>query len=121
MTLSRTAKYYRNNPKARAVRLKQQKRYDEGKGSTGRSAEDIKKYHRELSKFRNKNRHKKAEAVKKNGGKPVDATHRKDGSISYGDRSANRAETRKRNVPSNPHGGKGRVSKITLKGSETRK
>ena len=62
MALGRTARYYRQNPKARAVRLKQQKKYDEGKGSTGRSAEDIKKYHRDLARFRHKNSGKKAEA-----------------------------------------------------------
>lgn len=102
MPLGKTALYYLKNPKARTIRLRQQKRYDSGKGSTGRTRKSINTYHRALAVWRTANRSKKAAAQKKNGGNPVDATHRKDGSIVFGDRKNNRGnEVRKRNKPSN--------------------
>lgn len=115
MELGKTAKYYRKNPKARKIRLAQQKRYDSGNGSTGRSKEDINRYHRQLAKWRRKNGHKKAAAIKKNGGKPVDATHQGN-RIVFADRKHNRGnEVRKRNKPSNTNGSRGN-KRIKIRG-----
>ena len=103
MALSKTAKYYRDNPAARKRRLEQQKDYDTGNPRirSKRSPEEIKKYHRALSKWNRKNKAKKAAAKAKNGGKPVDAVH-SGGRITFGDRKHNRGnEVRKRNKPSN--------------------
>lgn len=91
MPLGNTAAYYAANPKARAVRLAQQKRYDNGP-----KRERILSYHRELGAFRNRNKKRLAAAKKKNGHRPVDVIHSKGKIVGFGDRSNNRAEPRTR-------------------------
>lgn len=93
MPLGKTAKFYASNPEARRVRLRQQARYDGGS-----KREHILSYHKELSKFRNRNKKKISAAKAKNGGKPVDISHNKRGTKITGiiDRSRNRSEPRTR-------------------------
>lgn len=91
MPKGKTSDYYKRNPKARAVRLAQQKRYDNGP-----KRQKILAYHRELGGFRSRNKKKLAAAKKRNGGKPVDVIHSKGKIVGYGDRSRNRAEPRTR-------------------------
>lgn len=104
MALSRTAKFYHENPAANAVRLAQQKRYDGGNGSTGRSKESIQKYKGTLAAW------KAAHQGSKPKGKIVEAVHGKDGKIRWAAGEAARKfnrgdEVRKRNPASNPRGG----------------
>jgi len=87
-----TSEYYKNNPKARRIRLQQQKQYDNGP-----KRQKILAYHRELSNYRERNKKRRAAAEQKNGG-PVDAIHSKGKIIGFGDRSRNRAEPRSRRV-----------------------
>lgn len=90
MPKGKTSDYYAKNPKARAVRLKQQKKYDNGP-----KRNKILAYHRELGGFRSRNKKKLAAAKAKNGG-PVDVIHSKGKIVGFGDRSRNRAEPRTR-------------------------
>jgi hypothetical protein len=91
MPKGNTAAYYAANPKARRVRLKQQKLYDNGP-----KRNKILSYHRELGAFRSRNKKRLSTAKKKNGGKAVDVIHSKGRIIGFGDRSRNRAEPRTR-------------------------
>ncbi len=91
MPHGKTAAYYASNPKARAVRLAQQKRYDNGP-----KREKILSYHRELGAFRTRNKKRLAAAKKKNGHRPVDVLHSNGKIVGFGDRSRNRAEPRTR-------------------------
>ncbi len=102
--LSRTARYYKKNPEARKRRLAQQKRYDNGQGSTGRSKEEINNYKKSLQRWKRKNRKNKPK------GRVVEAVHGKNGQIRWAVGEAARRhnrgnEVRKRNKPSNPKGG----------------
>lgn len=105
MALSRTAQFYRDNEPARLHRLGQQRRYDGGNGSTGRSKESIQKYKGTLAKW------KAANAGSRPKGKIVEAVHGKNGQIRWAAGEAARKhnrgnEVRKRNQPSNPNGGR---------------
>lgn len=105
MALKATAKYYRANPKAHKVRLAQQRRYDQGNGSTGRTKEAIQAYHGTLAKWKAANKGSKPSGT-------AEAVHGKTGRIRWASgnaaRSHNRGnEVRKRNAPSNPNGRKG--------------
>ena len=91
MPQGKTAAYYAANPKARRVRLAQQKRYDNGPKRS-----KILSYHRELGAFKNKNKKSIASAKKRNGNRPVDVIHSKGKIVGFGDRSKNRAEPRTR-------------------------
>lgn len=71
---SKTAKYYKDNPEARKRRLAQQKEYA--------SSDKQKKYRAELNKANRKLGSKK--------GDNMDASHKKNGSISLEKREANR-------------------------------
>lgn len=104
MALSRTAKYYRSHPEARARRLAQQSRYDNGNGSTGRSKASINKYKSTLAAWKRKNKGSKPSGI-------AEAVHGKGGQIRWAAGEAARKhnrgnEVRKRNQPSNPNGGR---------------
>lgn len=91
MPKGKTSAYYSKNPKARRVRLAQQKRYDNGP-----KRQKILSYHRELASFRNRHKKKISGAKRRNGGRPVDVVHSKGRIVGFGDRSKNRAEPRNR-------------------------
>ena len=109
MSLSRTAQYYHNNPAANTRRLGQQRRYDNGGGSTGRSKQAINKKKGILRRWKARNKASKPK------GKIVEAVHSSNApnsstKIRWASGSAARKqnrgnEVRKRNKPSNPNGG----------------
>lgn len=109
MALSRTAKYYHDNPAANARRLTQQHAYDNGNGSTGKSKATINKKKKILEQW------KRDHAGSKPNGKIVEAVHSASApnsatQIRWAAGSAARKhnrgnEVRKRNQPSNPKGG----------------
>ena len=103
MGLGRTALYYKAHPAHNRIRLAQQKRYDDGNGSTGRSKQSIRKYHSNLAKWKKNNAGSKPSGI-------AEAVHGANGSIRWASgekaRKHNRGnEVRKRNKPSNPKGG----------------
>ena len=75
MALSRSAKYYRDNPEARKKKVEYDKEYH--------STEERKKYRAELTRERRKR------GIDGKGGK--DVSHKKDGSTTMESRSKNRA------------------------------
>lgn len=81
MPLGRTAKYYRENPKAR----KKKQRYD---AALNKRPEQVKK-RVELNKYNRKNKGKRG-AIKGDG---LDAVHKKNIIVGYKRQSANRADT----------------------------
>lgn len=111
MARSRTAIFYDTHPKAKKHRVEvQQRRYDNGNGSTGKSKESINRKKKILGRWKRKH------AGSKPKGKIVEAVHSASApnsstQIRWASGSAARKhnrgnEVRKRNQPSNPNGGR---------------